>query len=205
MKRNSAGPTEWNLMKNSSSVKFVRFFQKKFYILWFTCIFLYSWRVLNIFLNQRQSLIVPLLMNNVLCNGFTKGACRHLPHPPPLEVLPPPHLPPVRRKKQQKSAIYSKIFGFFVPSEMHFYSSMPPQKISGAATGVIFISFRYQPIVHKDPGSKSDTNSFFQAWLQTIKRKIGITYQYNRCAYPTMHLEWRPLYRFFYFLIYVQW
>ena len=49
------GPTEWNLMKSRSSVKFMRIFEKKWNMLWLTGIFLCIWieGFLNFFLARR--------------------------------------------------------------------------------------------------------------------------------------------------------
>ena len=52
---------------------------------------------------------------------------------PQSEAL-PPHLPPVRRKKLPKSAIFGKFLDF-CPLRITFCPlDAPPQKISGAAT-----------------------------------------------------------------------
>ena len=56
------------------------------------------------------------------CSGGTKGGAWG--STPPIRGS-AHHFPPVRRKKWQKSAIFSYFF-IFAPSDMHFVLSMPP-------------------------------------------------------------------------------
>ena len=55
------------------------------------------------------------------------GGQMHLPPPPPPVGGSAPHLPPVRRKKWSKSAIFGKFLDF-CPTETHFAPSMPLPK-----------------------------------------------------------------------------
>ena len=58
---------EWKLMKSCFSVKFMRFFEKKWHMSWSKGTFLYFWRDLKIFLNPRLSLIVHLIIQKPFC------------------------------------------------------------------------------------------------------------------------------------------
>ena len=71
----------------------------------------------------------------VLGSAGIKGGGGHGAFPSPQFEALPPHLPPQSVEKNGQNQPFWANFWIFAPSEMHFAPLMPPQNISGAATG----------------------------------------------------------------------